>query len=149
MAGSSLTTAGGAVVDVAVGVVVEVVVEVSVVVVVVLVVVLPGWPAAVAGTAGGIRQETRYTAAMSTPASAAPRDRSSRRPPGTPDTLTDRRAEVRCSCHPAPEPGPAGRSHGAFPPAGDEREIGETVREWALEDSNLRPQPCEGCALTN
>jgi integrase len=24
---------------------------------------------------------------------------------------------------------------------------GET--EWALEDSNLRPQPCEGCALTN
>ena len=20
---------------------------------------------------------------------------------------------------------------------------------WALEDSNLRPQPCEGCALTN
>jgi integrase len=21
--------------------------------------------------------------------------------------------------------------------------------EWALEDSNLRPQPCEGCALTN
>ena len=21
--------------------------------------------------------------------------------------------------------------------------------EWALQDSNLRPQPCEGCALTN
>ena len=21
--------------------------------------------------------------------------------------------------------------------------------QWALEDSNLRPQPCEGCALTN
>ena len=23
------------------------------------------------------------------------------------------------------------------------------LSEWALEDSNLRPQPCEGCALTN
>jgi len=21
--------------------------------------------------------------------------------------------------------------------------------EWALRDSNPRPQPCEGCALTN
>ena len=23
------------------------------------------------------------------------------------------------------------------------------ISEWALEDSNLRPQPCEGCALTS
>ena len=27
--------------------------------------------------------------------------------------------------------------------------VGAAVPEWALRDSNPRPQPCEGCALTN
>jgi integrase len=32
-----------------------------------------------------------------------------------------------------------------LPKSGSEQDL----YEWALEDSNLRPQPCEGCALTN